>query len=258
MRKVACCGARALEGEHVSDKEVRKELRIVHPEAACCADRLRLFGRIVAHAPPDLRTLLRTKGGQLWRQDLVKDLGVMAIMLQGKLDELGDPLCCPAKWEAFVAEHPRPWKQLVKAFLKAASDESAFVAACARVGIDVFVAQQQVQEEEEWMCGLCGACFVDRKRLAVHQAQKHKVADPLRCRVGVTRCPFCSIEFWSRWRLRAHLRSGAEACTARVEELPFLQPEVVEALDKEERELFKTARKKGANPVAGPPCLLWR
>ena len=253
LRKIMACGARALEGEHVSDAQVRKELKVVHPEAACCADRLRIFGRIAAHAPVALRALLRGEGGLEWRREVVKDLAIMATLLAHKVAELGDPKVQPQRWEQFACEFPQAWKQLVRAFLKQALSEQAFVASCARAQVDVSTAGADV--EPEWMCGLCGSCFATATSLAVHQNKKHGVCDPLRERVASTVCPFCQTQYWSRQRARAHLRYGTASCRARVCELPVLEPSVIAAQDEEDRVLARNARRQGDDPWHGPPCL---
>jgi len=60
-------------------------------------------------------------------------------------------------------------------------------------------------------CELCGAAFLNRRRLAVHLARMHRIRSKAATIAWGTRCERCQTEFWNVARLSEHLRRS-EVC----------------------------------------------
>ena len=57
-------------------------------------------------------------------------MGLMHVVLRGRLRELPNPTVAPAAWEAFWRRHPGAWAGLIAKFIEqAAADPAAFLAA---------------------------------------------------------------------------------------------------------------------------------
>ena len=216
-------------------------------------ERLRLAARLTQNAHAGLLALIQGEAGEQWRRDLQVDMAVMKCILPGRLGEMASPQQDPSQWERLWQQHPGAWKSLVSAFIKKTiADEKFFVLTCARFGVQLGKVQHQC--EQEWMCGICGVCFGLRSSLTIHQTHAHKVRDPMRARVSGTECPSCGVEFWSRLRLRGHLKRGRKQCTEFWQTLPLLSVAEREAEDEKEREEARRAKAKGMHPLSGPPA----
>ncbi|CAE7773935.1 unnamed protein product [Symbiodinium sp. CCMP2592] len=59
-------------------------------------------------------------------------------------------------------------------------------------------------------CPICQQSFLDRRRLAVHQARKHHIRSLGFASAFGTRCERCQVEFWHQNRLAQHLNQSAD------------------------------------------------
>ena len=130
--------------------------------------------------------------------------------------------------------------------------QSSFLSACAKVGLQI--AAPTKESDEEWMCGLCGACFASSAALGSHRARLHEYRCPLRQKVKGTECGTCGKEFWTRLRLRTHIKYGNRVCREAVSWFPDLDPECIEREDRIELEQARVAKAKGNHPLEGPPA----
>ena len=74
-----------------TDAELRKQLKVPPTSVVLQAARLRYLPRLLRHAPPSLRSLLRLPCAGQWRQTMAKDLFDMSRVLSSKLEQLPDP-----------------------------------------------------------------------------------------------------------------------------------------------------------------------
>ena len=99
-------------------------------QAHIAAARLRLAARISVRGPPAIRGLAQSWSGAGWLRALVRDMGLMHMVLRGRLRGLPKRAVAPAAWEAFWRRHPEAWAGLISKFIEqAAADLAAFLAA---------------------------------------------------------------------------------------------------------------------------------
>ena len=103
--------------------------------------RLRYFARVECGGPCFLRSLLRSSGGEAWRELVTADLAALRLALAPLLDSLADPATNAEGWVALVGDNPRAWKVYLKRYL-ALPDAPSELAL-----------EEPEDEANGWLCG---------------------------------------------------------------------------------------------------------
>ena len=233
-------------GSHVdTDAVIRAKCGEAPMARLLSAERLRYYARVETGGPDFLRSLIGGVGGQAWRQQLVRDLGLLRLALTPLLDELGDPAANLVRWSTFVRHHPTDWKKYIKKYL-------------ALPATDAESAAEDYDEADGWLCGDCAQIFPSLPALKAHRLRMHGDRGLLRLRYAGSHCPHCSWDFHTRLRLLTHLRTGAKLCTVAAANgaLPLLPDEVVLQGDAADALVRQSARRGGFHAQAGPPAFL--
>ena len=111
LRRIAGNDSPPAEGQKVASMvETLKATGQAPAQAHIAAARLRLAARISVRGTPAVRGLAQSWSGAGWRRALVRDMGLMHVVLHGRLRELPNPAVAPAAWEAFWRRHPEAWR----------------------------------------------------------------------------------------------------------------------------------------------------
>ena len=142
---------------------------------------------------------------------MVKHLFYMSRVLSSKLGKLPDPTLNTA-----------PWYDIAYLFPGASS------------AVDTSdVRREQLDGEDiECQCDECSRVFSTYGGLTAHQAHQHGRVDWTRRYVGSTSCPVCCGEYWTRLRVRLHLKTS-KRCQAMIAYgcVPELSDDEVQKLD---------------------------
>ena len=260
-RLIAGCGAAAAEGIHIATDEVRSQLSA--PSARLLADeaKLRHAGRMAQHAPPGLRALLQSAGGDQWRSELRAALSIMRRMLTPLLDALPSPDADAelAVWTSYMAKFPWAWRNQVRKFRGEALQDHARYQQIAAAVRGLAADDADDSEDAEWMCGLdeCFQVFQTHRALKLHQLHSHGVHKRAHRFVAGSVCPECGRDWHTRARLIWHLErpGGRQACQLALQSgaWPELDQAVIEAADESERTARRERRRAGQSELAGPP-----
>ena len=209
------------------------------------AERLRYYARVEAGGPDFLRALIGGSGGQVWREQVVRDLNLLRAALSPLLDELGEAAANLAAWSAFTRAHAHTWKSYLRKYL----------------ALPASLAESHAEDYDEadgWLCGGCAQAFPSLPALRAHRLRVHGDRSVLRLRYTGSRCPHCRWEHHSRLRLLIHLRVGAKQCAlaAANAERPLLPYAVVLEGDAKDALLRREARRQGTFAQSGPPAYL--
>ena len=214
-----------------TDAELRKQLK-VHPTSLVLqAARLRYLPRLLRHAPPSLRSLLRLPCAGQWRQTMAKDLFDMSQVLSSKLEQLPDPFLNTTPWYNVAYRFPDEWRAIVKLYMSKCVDMDRSE-----------VRRQQLDEEDpEYQCDERPKAFTSYGGLTAHQAHKHGRVDWTRRYVGCTSCPVCCGEYWTRVRVWLHLKHS-KRCQAMIAYggVPELPDDEVQSLDAQDLSVVTT------------------
>jgi len=250
-------------------------------EAHIAAARLRLAARISSKGTAAVRGMVQSRSGANWRRALIRDLGLMRVVLRGKLRELPEPAAAPAAWEAFWRQYPGAWAALIRKFMKtAAADPAAFLAALEGLhqageaaGSGEVEGEEVVPpaaadvpmppaaaEEPAPQCEECGKVFASLRALKCHGTHAHGRKRPAAAFVVSAICPACGNDYRTRLRALEHVERGSARCRLAVLEGGMVphSPEVIAAADAVDREVRRHARAQGVSVYAGPPAILRR
>ena len=147
-----------------TDAELRTQLKVPSTSLVMQAARFRYLPRLLRHAPPSLRSLLRLPSASQWRQTMVTDLSDMSKVLSSKLGMLLDPTLDTAPWCDMAQQFPGPWRSLVKLYMsKRVGDATALDPSDVRPElID--------GEDTEYRYDDCSRTFSTYSGLTAHQA----------------------------------------------------------------------------------------
>ena len=203
-----------------TDAELRTQIKVPSTSLVMQAARLRYLPRLLRHGPPSPRSLLRLPSASQWRQTMVTDLSDKSKVLSSKLGMLPDPTLDTAH------QFLRPWRSLVKLYMsKRAEDATA---------LDPSDVRRELidGEDTEYRCDECSRAFTTYGGLTAHQAHQHGRVDWTRRYAGGTSCPVCYGEYWTRLRVRLHLKAS-QRCQAMIAigGAPELSDEEVRRLD---------------------------
>ena len=154
---------------------------------------------------------------------------------QVSLSSFPDPFHNAAPWYDVLYRFPHAWKALVKLYMSRCVDMDR--SATERDPSDV--GQQQLDDVDMFRCEECLRAFVTFGGLTAHQAHVHGRVDWTRRFVGSTSCPVCHGEYWTRLRVRLHLKHSKRCQTmieyGAVPELPDDEVQRLDALDLAQR-----------------------
>ena len=136
------------------------------------ANRLQLAARISRWAPPARFALLQ-RDRSPWKRQVLVDLCRLRDIMRDKLSAVPPPLVEPEAWERLWKDHPRSWKQLLRAFIQkvARGAEGGSFSAHPAMGVSVC--------SNPDMGFLCPNCPVDartwpnRTALRSHMVSRH-------------------------------------------------------------------------------------
>jgi len=236
----------------MTSEAVRLQLQVPCVRAKLAAARLRYAAR-ASRGPRILRALLQSDGGCGWRLEVARSAAAMQQLLSPKLDALPDPLRSGGmvEWERLWSGHRGAWKQLIRRFLKVASEQPARFSVCA----DALWGSCEAHESDgEYLCVECGLCFPTTRSLAGHRIHKHQARAVVRLFCTGSTCPACGAEHHSRLRALKHMQR-AGPCRQAWESgmIPQCDPAAVEAADLADRHRRRTARAHGTLVSEGPP-----
>ena len=140
---------------------------------------------------------------------MLQDLFDIWQVLSGKLEQLPDPFHNTAPWYDVAYRFPHVWKALVRLYMSRCVDMDR--SATERDPSDV--GQQQLDEIYMFRCEECLRAFATFGGLTAHQAHMHGRVDWTRRFVGSTSCPVCHGEYWTRLRVRLHLKHSRRCQT---------------------------------------------
>ena len=100
-----------------TDAELRTQLKVPSTSLVMQAARLRYSPRLLRHAPPSLRSLVRLPNASQWRQTTVTDHFDTSKVLSSKLGMLPDPTMDSAAWYDIAHQFPDAWRSLVKFYV---------------------------------------------------------------------------------------------------------------------------------------------
>ena len=241
-----------------SNAAVCRHLKVAIPEMALVAARLQFAIRVAARECSYVTDILRSDGGQRWREAVVRSCGVIRMLVPAKVASLPDPAVDILAWEASWRAAPGAWKLLVKAAVRVASKCPWKTADVLRaVGLNVQSVVLSEGPSDEFLCELCCKWWPSKGSLAQHRRRAHGdlgLAESARAVVTGSVCPACGKDFFSRIRVCRHLKWGASLCRDMLDAgaLPSAPVEEVLAADATDRALRIARRKAGLSSVAGP------
>ena len=160
--------------------DARTQLKVPSTSLVMQAARLRYLPRLLRHAQPSLRSLLRLPSATHWRQTMVTDLSDMSKVLSSKLGMLLDPALDTAPWCDMAHQFPGRWRSLVKLYMsKRAEDVTALEP-------DDVWRELIDGEDTEYRCDECSRVFATFGGLTAHQAHLHGRVDWTRRYAGGT------------------------------------------------------------------------
>jgi hypothetical protein len=183
------------EEEATSNAAVCRHLRVPIPEMVLAAARVQFAIRVAARESSYVTDILRSDGGQRWRDAVVRSCGVIRKLVPAKVSSLPDPAVDILAWECSWRSSPGMWKLLVKAAVRVASVCPWKTADTLR-SADLNV-QSVVLEEgptDEFLCDLCSRWWPSRCSLAQHRRKAHGdvgLAESARSVAVGSVCPAC-------------------------------------------------------------------
>ena len=242
-----------------SNSQVREALRVPPFAIQLAVCRLRWAAKVAAGGGVIL-ALVQSRGGNQWRNELLRDFCLMRRVLPNKVGHLPDPREDVAPWEALL-QYRREWSSLVKLFRRTAAERPTWAELlCTDAGhlpsCEVDMAPC-ISSGDGWLCGACGREFPTFGGLSSHRARVHGHRARERDFVTGTVCPACGVDFRSRRRVRIHLRAGAASCREALASGALLRadPEAVAAADQAQATQARESRRAGRDTTAGLPCL---
>ena len=134
---------------------------------------------------------------------MAKDLFDTSRVLSSKLEQLPDPFLNTTPWYDVAFRFPVAWRALVKLYMSKCVDMDQSATAVDPSDVQ----REQLDEEDpEYQGDECSRAFTTYGGLTAHQAHKHGRVDWTRRYVGGTSCPVCYGEYWTRVRVRLHLK----------------------------------------------------
>ena len=241
----------------VNDLQVRRRLNAPSLESLIRQRRLLYFATLMrsdAHALISMLSVVDNDGSPLlpWARVLFEDLRSLREFHGHKLGELGDPAGDILPWVRLASRYPRPWSELVNAFIVHEAARETKVSAPA-VG-------------PQHACHICrtegsDAAFISMKALQLHMRTKHGVQNALKRFIdGSGACPVCCATFSSRTRLLAHVaeqrRRGRATHTCGMilatGAFPQIDPVTAARCDADDARRRREARREGhSQPLAG-------
>ena len=184
---------------------------------SCRRLKLRYLARVLRHAPPSLRSVLRLPSASQWRQTMVTDLSDMSKVLSSMLGNAPGSRFGHCSVVRQCAPVSGPWRSLVKLYMsKRVEDATA---------LDPSDVRRELIDGEDTRYQ-CDECFYHL------QARQHGSVDWTRRYAGGTSCRVCCGEYWTRLRVRLHLKAS-QRCQAMIAYggVPELSDDEVRRLD---------------------------